>query len=102
MSRDVALGYFEELMRPDPDELQAAIEQTAAAISVPCLLVFGERLTCEERAYTLAHLAEAQIEERDRRGHFVHLAEVDWFVTRLRTFINSCQLGQPAPTVSST
>ena len=91
VSRDVALGYFEELMRSDPDELQAWIEEIADAIAVPSLLVFGQRLSREERDYTLAHLPLAQIDEWDGRGHFVHLAEADRFAARLRTFIDHCE-----------
>ena len=91
VSRDVALGYFEELMRSDPDELQAWIEEIAGAIAVPSLLLFGQRLSREERDYTLAHLPLAQIDEWDGRGHFVHLAEADRFAARLRTFIDHCE-----------
>lgn len=91
VSRDVALGYFEEVMRSDPDELQAWIEQIADAVDVPSLLVFGQRMSREERDYTLAHLPDAQIEEWDGRGHLVHLAEADRFAARLRAFIDHCE-----------
>jgi pimeloyl-ACP methyl ester carboxylesterase len=96
VSRDIALGYFEELMRSDPDELQAWIEEVAQAIAVPSLFLFGQRLSREERDYTLAHVPHAQIEEWDGRGHFVHLAEPDRFAARLRAFIDHAS-GLPVP-----
>ena len=98
VNRDVALGYFEELMQSDADELQAWIEQIAGAIDVPSLLVFGRRLSREERDYTLAHLSLAQIDEWDARGHLVHLAEADRFAARLRAFIDHCD--SPATAIS--
>ena len=53
--------------------------------------MFGQRLSREERDYTLAHLSLAQIEEWDARGHLVHLAEADRFVARARAFIDHCE-----------
>jgi len=94
VSRDIALGYFEELMRSDPDELQAWIEQIAERIDVPSLFLFGQRLSREERDYTLAHVPLAQIDEWEGRGHFVHLAEADRFAARLRVFIDHCESPQ--------
>lgn len=97
--RDLVLGYFEELMRADPDELQASIEQIAAAIHVPTLLVFGHQLPHQERAYTLAHLPQAQIEEWDHCGHFAHLVMADRFAARLRAFIDFCDAHHTTPTL---
>jgi pimeloyl-ACP methyl ester carboxylesterase len=91
IDRDVALGYFDELLQSDPDEKQASIEQIADGIDVPSLLVFGQRLSTEERDYILTHLSHAQVDEWDARGHLVHLAEADRFAARLRVFIDRCE-----------
>jgi pimeloyl-ACP methyl ester carboxylesterase len=89
--QDVVLGYWDELLRSAPEQLQARVEQVAAAIDVPVLAVFGQQLSTDERDY-LRHLVRgAQLEEWPGGGHFVHLAEADRFATRLRTFVDSCE-----------
>jgi pimeloyl-ACP methyl ester carboxylesterase len=84
--QEVVLGYWEELLRSDPDELQAWIEEVAARIAAPCLAVFGRRLPVDERAYVRRLVPHVRLEEWDGHGHFVHLADADRFVARLRRF----------------
>jgi len=85
--RDVVLGYWDELLRTDPDELQAWIENITATIDVPILAVFGDRLSQPERDYTRRLVPGAQIEEWPGSGHLVHLAEADRFAARLLEFV---------------
>ena len=88
--QDVVLGYWDQLLRTDVDELQAWVEEIAAEIDVPCLAVFGRELPREERDYLRRLVPQMQIEEWPGRGHFVHLAEADRFATRLQAFADGC------------
>jgi pimeloyl-ACP methyl ester carboxylesterase len=84
--QDVVLGYWAQLLRTDPDALQAWVEEVAGKITAPCLAFFGRRLQEDERAYVRRLVPHVQLEEWDGRGHFVHLAEADRFAARLRRF----------------
>jgi pimeloyl-ACP methyl ester carboxylesterase len=95
--QEVVLGYWEQLFRDDPRELQQEIEATMASIEPPCLCVFGHRLGVSERALLQEHLRGVQIEEWPARGHLVHLAEPDRFAARLRSFLGHCRTGGERP-----
>jgi pimeloyl-ACP methyl ester carboxylesterase len=86
----VVLGYWQQLLRTDPCDLQAEIELEMGRIAAPCLNVFGHTLSDHERNYLSDHVPDVLIEEWPDRGHHVHLAEVDRFTTRLRSFIDQC------------
>ena len=88
--QDVVLGDRDELMRAQPERLQARVEQLAATIDVPVLAVFGRQLADDERDHLRRLVPGAQLEEWPDRGHFVHLAEADRFAARLRTFVDFC------------
>jgi pimeloyl-ACP methyl ester carboxylesterase len=87
--QDVVLGYWDQLLRSDPGELQAWVEEIARRIDVPYLAVFGGRLPADARGYLRRLVPQVQLEEWDGRGHFVHLAEADRFAARLRAFVNA-------------
>jgi pimeloyl-ACP methyl ester carboxylesterase len=89
--QEVVLGYWEQLFRDDPRELQQEIEATMASIDAPCLSIFGHQLHAQERTYLQKHVSDLQIEEWSNRGHLVHLAEPDRFAARLRAFIDHCR-----------
>lgn len=89
--QDVVLGYWDELMRSEPERLQGRVEQVAAAIGAPVLAVFGRQLSSDERDHFRRLLPDAQLEEWPHRGHFVHLAEADRFAARLRAFVDFCE-----------
>jgi pimeloyl-ACP methyl ester carboxylesterase len=86
----VVLGYWQQLLRTDPSDLQAEIEREMGRITAPCLNVFGHILSNQERNYLHEHVADVFIEEWPDRGHHVHLAEADRFAARLRSFIDQC------------
>jgi pimeloyl-ACP methyl ester carboxylesterase len=88
--QEVVLGYWDELLRSDPEQLQARVEQVAAEIDAPCLSVFGRQLSPEERDYLSRLVPHAQVEEWPGRGHFVHLADADRFAARLNAFVDLC------------
>src|SRR4051812_36586948 len=87
--QDVVMGYWDELLRSQPEQLQARIEEVAAAIEVPVLAVFGEQLSSDERDHLRRLVPHAQLEEWPDRGHLVHLSDVDRFAARLRVFADA-------------
>jgi pimeloyl-ACP methyl ester carboxylesterase len=89
--QDVVLGYWDKLIRTDPDALQQLIEDTAARTDAPALLLFGDRLTSEQREYISAHAPGTEVEEWPGRGHMLHLVEPDRFTDRLRSFLASLE-----------
>ncbi|MDQ6817275.1 MAG: alpha/beta hydrolase [Actinomycetota bacterium] len=88
--QDLVLGYWRELMRTDPDDMQARIDDTASHIACPYLAAFGRPLAPSEREDLVNRLAGVEIEEWPDSGHFVHLVEGDRFTRRLRAFTESC------------
>jgi pimeloyl-ACP methyl ester carboxylesterase len=96
VDQDVVVGYWEPLLRTDPAELQAAIDdQIVPKLDKPCLGVFGRRVTERERE-RLARLADVRLEEWPDDGHCVHLVDPDRFAASLRRFVNHCTGGAPA------
>jgi pimeloyl-ACP methyl ester carboxylesterase len=88
--QDLVLGYWQEVLRADPAQLLARVEEVMSRIDAPALCVFGRELSPGEREYLLEHIAHAQLEVWSGAGHFVHLAEPDRFAARLRDFIDRC------------
>jgi pimeloyl-ACP methyl ester carboxylesterase len=89
VNQDVVVGYWEMLLRTDPDELQGYIDTILRQLDVPCLAVFGRPITDSERE-RLGWLRDAQLEEWVGDGHFVHLVEPDRFTARLVQFLDHC------------
>jgi pimeloyl-ACP methyl ester carboxylesterase len=90
VDQDVVLGYWEPLLRADPAELQAWIDdQIVPKIDKPCLGVFGRPVTERERE-RFARLVDVRLEEWPDDGHFVHLVDPDRFATSLRRFVEHC------------
>jgi pimeloyl-ACP methyl ester carboxylesterase len=87
--QDLVLGYWDELMRTDADDVQARIDDVAARIACPYLAVFGRTLAPSEREDLLHRIPRLQIEEWPDSGHFVHLVNVERFTSRLRNFIQT-------------
>jgi pimeloyl-ACP methyl ester carboxylesterase len=90
IDQDLILGYWDEMLRTTPDELQARIDGEMKAISVPVLGVFGQTIEATTREHLLGHLPSAEIEEWPGLGHMVHLMEPVRFARRLATFANKC------------
>jgi pimeloyl-ACP methyl ester carboxylesterase len=87
--QDVVLGYWDQLLRTEPAELQAWIEQVGGATDVPALALFGNELTGEQRDDIRAHARTVEVEEWPGHGHFLHLVDADRFAARLRAFVAS-------------
>ena len=92
VEQDLVLGYWEEAMRSDPDELQARFAEALGQIRAPVLFVFGRQLEDGDRAYLLSQLPQAQLDVWPGGGHFVHLVDADRFTTRLREFVDDCRV----------
>jgi pimeloyl-ACP methyl ester carboxylesterase len=92
VKQEVVVGYWETLLRTDPDQLQAFIDTLLRRLDIPCLAVFGRRITESERE-RFGWLDDVQLEEWAGDGHFVHLVDPDRFATRLRQFVDHCTAG---------
>jgi pimeloyl-ACP methyl ester carboxylesterase len=88
--QDVVVGYWEQLLGSDPEELQAWIDQVARSITVPCLALFGQALPDADRERIVAQVRTVAVEEWDGDGHCLHLVEPDRFAARLRRFVETC------------
>lgn len=96
VDQDVVVGYWEPLLRTDPAELQASIDdQVVPKLDKPCLGVFGRPVTERERE-RFARLADVRLEEWPDDGHCVHLVHPDRFATSLRQFVEYCTGGARA------
>jgi pimeloyl-ACP methyl ester carboxylesterase len=89
VEQDVVVGYWETLLRTEPDELQATVDAQMRELDVPYLGVFGRPITGDERT-RIEWLPDAQLEEWSADGHFVHLVDPDRFAARLRRFVDHC------------
>jgi pimeloyl-ACP methyl ester carboxylesterase len=89
IDQDVVLGYWDELIRADPEKFQQRIETIARGVTVPGLALFGSALTAEQRAYMRAIAPTVEVEEWPGHGHMLHLVEPDRFTDRLRSFVAS-------------
>ncbi len=88
--QEVVLGYWDELLHTDPDDMQRRIDDTIRRIACPVLIVFGRTLELGERQELLGRIPSAEIEEWPGSGHCVHLVEAERFASRLRAFIGVC------------
>ena len=81
----VVLGYWDFLLRTDPNAIQELIDAQVRTIDVPVLGVFGREVTPGERE-RFAWAPGSELEEWVGHGHFVHLVEPDRFAARLLEF----------------
>ena len=86
---ELVLGYWDEVLGTDPEELQARIAEAMKSVDVPVLALYGHDAP-SEREYLRAHISDVTVEELPGRGHFLHLVEPDMFVARLTAFIETC------------
>ena len=93
IDQDLVLGYWDELLRATPEQLQARIDDTAAKIRAPFLAVFGHTLDEQEKQHFRRLVRAAEIEEWPDRGHVLHLMEPDRFAARLASFAGQCFQG---------
>ena len=88
--QDLVLAYWEEAFRRSPEELQELLDEGLEKITVPYLVVFGHRLSDDERVRLRDRVSHLELEEWPDRGHMVHLMEPDRFARRLAEFVDTC------------
>lgn len=88
VDQELVVGYWDELFRATPDELQAQLDRALEAVGAgaPVLAVFGRELEEPEVAYWARLAPHAEIEQWPGRGHLVHLATPGRFATRVARF----------------
>jgi len=89
VNQDVVVGYWEELLSDDPNNVQARVDSALAKITVPLLGIFGRPISDAERE-RFERLPELHLEEWNGDGHFVHLVQPDRCAAALQTFITRC------------
>ena len=94
--QDLVLGYWDEALRSDPGDMQERLDDLLDTIRARYLVVFGDRISDDDRAHLNQHLHALEIEEWPDRGHMVHLLEPDRFARRVTDFAAACIA---APTV---
>jgi len=75
--QEIVLGYWEDLFKRSPQELDAMVTMGAAAIrasGVPFVAVLGGQPSSEEAAWVRGNLPDARTEVWEHSGHFPHLA----------------------------
>ena len=87
IEQDVVVGYWDEVLRSDAEELQARIDAGIASTDVPVLAVLG-RVLPDTSGHGLARVRDLELEEWPGLGHFPHLVQPDRFAARLRAFID--------------
>ena len=88
VTRDLVVGYWDQLFRATPDEFQDLVDRAleAVAAQAPVLAVFGRTLEDAERAHWGRLAPHAEIEEWPGRGRLVHLATPGRFATQVARF----------------
>jgi pimeloyl-ACP methyl ester carboxylesterase len=87
--QEVVLSYWAALL-DDPAAIQPGFEAALAAIAVPTLVCLGDEPSPEDAAI-LATMSTTTVEVFDGLGHFLHLADPDRFVNRLRVWLRNAR-----------
>lgn len=85
--QDVVLGMWAPLLEMSPADFEKwSAGTTAVPATVPYLALHGRHPGPEYEAWLHRAVPSAKIEARDVDTHYVHLADPDWFLTRLIDF----------------
>ncbi len=82
---EIVLGVWETVFDTPPADLTAMVEPALAAFPVPYLAIFGAAISDEERRL-LSLIPDAEVEEWDGLGHFVHLVDPPRTAARIEEF----------------
>ena len=88
--REVVLGVWDLVLTSDPEELDALVGASAAAITAPYLALHGIDPGDEYTTWLHAQLPSATVEVWADHGHYPHLVDPERFLARLREFERSC------------
>lgn len=83
---DVVLGVWDLLFTASVDELDAAVDELAGAITVPYLSLHGIDPGRDYREWLVSRIATASVEVWPDLGHYPHLVAADRFVDRVVAF----------------
>lgn len=84
---DVVRSYWRVVLDPAAAIAgQAQLSAALSALAVPALVLLVDPPTPEDAAI-LDDMPTATVEVHEGRGHFLHLADPDWFAARLRSWI---------------
>lgn len=84
--QDVVLGVWDLVFSSSADDLDAVVDQLAAAITVPYLSLHGIDPGPDYADWLTSRIPTAAVEVWPDLGHYPHLIEQDRFVQRVRDF----------------
>jgi pimeloyl-ACP methyl ester carboxylesterase len=90
------LGYWDQVMTSDPDEMDALTDRMAGELRAPYLAVLAHAMSDDERARLRRLVPQAEVEEWPGGGHVAHLAQADRFAELLLGFAARCVAGTSA------
>jgi pimeloyl-ACP methyl ester carboxylesterase len=83
--QQLVLGYWAPLFDAPVAELLDRVDETLAAVSVPCAAIHGSELDMSYRSWLRDRLPQVAIHEWPDSGHFPHLVHRERFVETLRS-----------------
>lgn len=89
VDQTVVLGYWDFMLRSDPEGIQALVDSQVRQVDAPVLGIFGREMSPGERE-RFSWVPGAVAEEWVGNGHFVHVVEPDRFASRLIEFVDHC------------
>jgi pimeloyl-ACP methyl ester carboxylesterase len=90
IERDLVLSYWDQALTTAPTNLQSTLDDALAAITAPCLAIFGRALERSEIAQWQSNWPAIKVEQWPGYGHLPHLVDADRFAHRLVSFIAEC------------
>jgi pimeloyl-ACP methyl ester carboxylesterase len=84
--QDVVLAIWGMIFEADVEDLDVAIDQVAAGITVPYLSLHGIDPGADYADWLTSRIPTASVEVWPDLGHYPHLVEPDHFVERIRDF----------------
>lgn len=87
IDQDVVLGIWSDLIDGANPRIDALVETILAGVTVPYLVYLGSDPGPEYRRWLLDRVSSATIEAFVGEHHFLHLADPDRLVTRVRELI---------------
>jgi pimeloyl-ACP methyl ester carboxylesterase len=82
---ELVLGYWAPLFDTPVAELLARVDETLAAVSVPCAAIHGSELDPSYRRWLHDRLPQMAVHEWPNSGHFPHLVHPERFTETLQS-----------------
>jgi pimeloyl-ACP methyl ester carboxylesterase len=81
--QQLVLGYWAPLFDTPVAELSARVDETLAAVSIPCAAIHGSELEASYRRWLRDRLPQIAVHEWPNSGHFPHLVQPERFTETL-------------------